>query len=117
MHEGDSKQSIPPPASLEALTLRVAELERELAASRRGIWARSGRRGTLWLAAGAVGALLGIGSFTRYALSQTGCTKVLPDPMTTFCRDTPAIASQVNGNFKQVVDWTAAKVGTISDPN
>jgi hypothetical protein len=37
--------------------------------------------------------------------------------MTTFCSGTPAVASQVNGNFKQVVDWTAAKVGTMSDPN
>src|SRR5262249_28511712 len=117
MHEEDSKQSSPPPASLEALALRVAELERELTASRRGIRARFGRGGKFWLIAGAMGALLGIGSVARYALSQSTCAQVLPAPMTTFCSGTPAIASQVNGNFKQLADWTAAKVGTLSDPN
>src|SRR4051812_42686412 len=99
-------------ASLQALTQRVLDLEREIAASRRGVWARFGRGGKFWLVAGGLGALFGIGSFAQRALSQANCTKVLPDPLTTFCANTPASASQVNGNFKQVVDWTAAKVGT-----
>lgn len=53
---------------------------------------------------------------TRNAWAAT-CTQTLPAPMVTFCPDNPAVASQVNGNFQQLVTWITAKTGTITDAN
>jgi hypothetical protein len=53
-------------------------------------------------------------SSSSFAFAQT-CTPPASwrAPLTYFCADTPALASQVNDNFGQVVAWVEAKVGRV----
>lgn len=51
------------------------------------------------------------------ALAQVACTQTLPAPLITFCADHPAQASQVNGNFQQLVTWVQQKVGPVGSGN
>ncbi len=62
----------------------------------------------------AIAALL---SFSSAAHAQT-CTPPTGwrAPLIYFCADQPARASQVNGNFGQVVAWLEAKVGQVGQP-
>lgn len=51
------------------------------------------------------------------ALAQAACSQTLPSPLVTLCADTPAVASEVNGNFQQLVSWVQQKVGTVGNAN
>ncbi len=69
------------------------------------------------VAAGLFGAgLVASGLASLPALAQV-CTQTLPSPLATLCADTPALASDVNGNFQQLVTWVQQKVGTVGSPN
>jgi len=67
--------------------------------------------------ASTIAAVLAIIAWPESASSQVACTQTLPSPMTTFCADTPALASEVNGNFQQLVSWTEQKVGGFGSNN
>ncbi len=96
-------------------SLEGLELSRELA--RRDLaHARRVRRGGLALAFGA-GLVLGVIGLSAPAVAQVVCAQTLPSPLTTFCPDTPALASQVNGNFQGLVNMLTAKAGPLSAPN
>lgn len=72
---------------------------------------RTARRATL-TAAVALALVGGVwGSQTAWA--QVTCTQTLPAPLVTFCPDSPALASSVNGNLQQLVNWTQQKVGPV----
>jgi len=51
------------------------------------------------------------------AWAQSTCAQTLPAPMVTFCPDSPATASSVNGNLQQLVTWMQQKVGTVGSAN
>ena len=51
---------------------------------------------------------------TRAAAAGT-CGQTLPSPLSTMCPDEPATATEVNGNFGQVVRWVEEKTGPIGD--
>lgn len=76
---------------------------------------RATRRAALAVTATVV---IGIGfSASHTAWAQSACASTLPSPLVTFCPDSPALASNVNGNFQQVVNWVQEKVGTVGTPN
>jgi transposase-like protein len=50
---------------------------------------------------------------TQPAWAQAVCTQTLPSPLKTFCPDSPALASEVNGNFSTVAGWLSTKTGTL----
>lgn len=51
---------------------------------------------------------------TRAAAAGT-CAQTLPAPLSTMCADEPATATEVNGNFGQMVRWVEEKTGPIGD--
>ena len=72
------------------------------------------RRTARWVIfAAVVAALLG----STLAVGQSTCTQTLPAPLTTFCPNSPALASQANANFQQLVNWSRQKLGTEGDAN
>lgn len=108
-------------ASPEAIAaehgVTVAELERWRAlfiAGARTSQPRRDRRRALLAAAFITAGALGL--VGREAWAAT-CTQTLPSPLTTFCVDSPAIASQVNGNFQGVLDEVRNKVGAYGSAN
>lgn len=44
------------------------------------------------------------------------CAQTLPAPLVTFCPNAPAVASEINGNFAQLVAWLEQKVGPVGQP-
>lgn len=65
-----------------------------------------------------VGCLLAVGLAGWQAWAQVTCTPT-PNwrpPLVYFCDDSPARATEVNGNFRQVVAWLEAKVGDAGQP-
>lgn len=50
-------------------------------------------------------------------LAQANCTQTLPSPLVTLCANTPALASDMNGNLQQLVTWVQQKVGTVGSAN
>ncbi len=53
-----------------------------------------------------------------FAFAQTTtCSQTLTMPLVTLCADQPARASDVNGNFAQIVSWVNQKVGTVGSAN
>ena len=81
--------------ALEEMRREVTELRQRLASMERTRTLR-----TRWL----VGAVLMVGSV---AFAQ----------LTVFTPDTPAYASEVNGNFNQLKTWLEQKVGPVGTPN
>lgn len=57
-------------------------------------------------------AAVGFGSFATRAFAGT-CASTLPAPLVTLCPNEPALASEMNGNFAQIVTWVQQKVGTV----
>ena len=94
--------------TLVAMHARLAYLEGvEQAAVRR-------RR----LIAKALVAVLAVGTLVagvQEARAWGGCAKTLPDPLKTFCAGDPALANDINGNFKALVDWLTPKVGAFGN--
>lgn len=41
----------------------------------------------------------------------------MPSPLTVFCPDQPAVARELNTNFKQLTDWAIQKTGALGTPN
>lgn len=92
----------------------VELVEREAAAFADGLDAR-GRPRRAPSVVGVVAAItvvVGVSFAARTAWAQA-CTQTLPSPMVTFCPDGPALATEVNGNFQQLVTWVEQKVGTV----
>lgn len=48
------------------------------------------------------------------AFAAGTCTQFLPAPLVTFCVNEPAVASEVNGNFKTLADAVIARTGSLS---
>ncbi len=60
-------------------------------------------------------ALVSLLVFVGHARSQgPDCPQTLPAPLVTFCPQSAARASQVNGNFQQIVDWIEQKIGSVT---
>ena len=94
----------------EAELARDVEVVRSLAAHR-----RSRRRRAGWVV-GTLGALaMGVG-FAGSALAAGNCAQTVPAPLVTFCSNTPALASEVNDNFRILAESLVAKVGAIGAP-
>ncbi len=76
-------------------------------AARRDVSRSSKKR---WL-----GAIVGIALvlLTPRVMAAGTCAQTLPSPLVTLCADEPALASEVNGNFQQLVTWVQQKVGTV----
>jgi hypothetical protein len=92
------------------LTEGMRDLRRQQRESRR-------RSRNVRFVAGAAVLLIG-GLWGRRALSQSSpCSPLLPAGMKTFCPNTPAVATEVNGNLKQLYDWLSQKVGTPGSPD
>ncbi len=51
---------------------------------------------------------------SRPAWAAAGCAQFLPSPLKTFCSNTPALADEVNANFKALTDALSARTGTFS---
>lgn len=62
-----------------------------------------------------LGAIIGIVLvlLTPRVMAAGTCAQTLPAPLVTMCSDEPALASEVNGNFQQLVTWVQQKVGTV----
>jgi len=91
----------------------------EIAARTERMKAQRARK-TLTRVAVSAGAVLAIAVGvvgSQPAWAQTMCTQTLPAPMVTFCPDSPATASSVNGNLQQLVTWMQQKVGTVGSAN
>jgi len=98
------------------LQQRVKQLEQLLADTRQGL---ERQRQTRTQIAKALVAVLAVGTLVagvQEARAWGGCAKTLPDPLKTFCAGDPALANDINGNFKAVVDWLEPKVGTFGKP-
>lgn len=76
----------------------------------RGLEARP-RRSRALPALAAAG-LLVVGVLATRAFAGT-CASTLPAPLVTLCQNEPALASELNGNFNQLVTWVQQKVGTV----
>ncbi|MBL8939212.1 MAG: hypothetical protein JNM69_31920 [Archangium sp.] len=76
-------------------------------AARRDVSRSSKKR---WL-----GAIAGVALvlLTPRVMAAGTCAQTLPAPLVTFCADEPALASDVNGNFQQLVTWLQQKVGSV----
>jgi guanyl-specific ribonuclease Sa len=97
------------PALVEQVALAVSIVEHRAA--------RRARR-SMRLVAGLVGAGVLVGSLAALpVLAQATCTQTLPSPLVTLCADAPALASDVNGNFQQLVTWVQQKVGAVGSAN
>lgn len=73
---------------------------------------RSAPRRGAWVAAtAALLVTVGVASRTAWA---GNCASTLPAPLVTLCADEPALATEVNGNFRQLVTWLEAKVGSVA---
>ena len=77
---------------------------------------------TRFIAVGAVAAgVAGLIAFAGLPASAAGATAcggaevALTSPLFTFCANTPALAKDVNTNFRQLVAWVEAKVGTVGN--
>jgi hypothetical protein len=92
---------------LEALHVRVAQLERALA-----IQSRSPRRRPALIALAVVVVGVAIPMWAGRALAGT-CSNILPASMVTLCADEPALAGELNGNFAQVLSFISQKVGPV----
>lgn len=95
---------------LEMLGLARAMAKREIRAAKRQLGARV-------VALVAVLAVTSTLWFTRAAWAQAACSQTLPTPLRTFCPNDPALATEINGNFQQVINWVQAKIGPIGTPN
>jgi hypothetical protein len=95
---------------LEMVGLARALAQREVRTAKRQL----GRR---MVALAAVVAVTSTVWVNRTAWAQTVCAQTLPAPLKTFCPNDPALASQINGNFQQVVSWVEAKTGPIASAN
>lgn len=51
------------------------------------------------------------------AIAQASCMQTLPAPLVTMCPDSPALASEVNQNFSQLVTWLQQKLGPVGTGN
>lgn len=98
------------PVEVETLALKYGEALDRLAIGRPTQRNRIG----LFAVVAAVGALTFVG---REALAQAACSPALPTGLTTFCADTPAIASELNSNLLQMMTWVQQKVGTVGTAN
>lgn len=76
-------------------------------AARRDVSRSSKKR---WLGAVAAIALV---LLTPRVMAAGTCAQTLPAPLITFCADEPALASDVNSNLQQLVNWVQQKVGTV----
>ena len=76
---------------------------------------------TRFIAVGAVAAgVAGLIAFAGLPAAAAGAAcggaeVALTSPLFTFCANTPALASSVNANFRQLVAWVEAKVGTVGN--
>src|SRR5262245_60595170 len=73
---------------------------------------RSSRRWVTGMAAGVL--VLSFGALATRAWAAGTCAQTLPSPLVTLCPNEPAVASEVNGNFNQLVTWIQNKVGTVT---
>jgi hypothetical protein len=89
---------------LEQLRARIEQLE------------NSRRRLSLIVGVVAAGWLLSVPLKATNAWAAT-CAQTLPSPMVTFCPDSPALASEANGNFQQIITWLTQKVGAVGTAN
>ena len=58
-----------------------------------------------------------LGGGARELLASGVCVQTLPSPLTTFCSGDPALAKDVNDNFKTLATWMKQKVGTVGSPD
>ena len=99
----------------EARTLELLEtytLSRDTAQAEQAASQRRTRRAVL--SAASLAALLVAPWLISPAWAQATCAQTLPAPLTTFCPDSPALATQVNGNFQAVANWISNKAGPLT---
>lgn len=89
---------------LEALRLRVTELEKKQAAPPARTWRRRSLLGF------SLAGLLAVGVGTAFAASGA-CPNGYPF---CFAPNTPATAAEVNHNFAQIKEWLETKTGSVS---
>jgi hypothetical protein len=78
-----------------------------------GLEARTAPASRRWLTRVGAGALVvGVAALGTQAWAAT-CTQTLTSPLVTLCPNSPALATDVNGNFGQLVTWIQGKVGTV----
>ncbi len=93
------------------LQQRVNQLEQMLHETRKGLEQQRHTRSSLAKALVAVVVLGSAVVGVRETLAWGGCSQTLPSPLKTFCAGDPALAADINGNFKAVADWLVPKVG------
>ncbi len=98
------------------LQQRVNQLEQMLHETRKGLERQRHTRGRLAKTLVAVVVLGSAVVGVRETLAWGGCSQTLPSPLKTFCAGDPALAADINGNFKAVVDWLVPKVGAFGTP-
>ena len=72
------------------------------------------RRQQGWIVGSAVAMVAALGWIGHARSQDAACPQLLPAPLVTLCANTPARASEVNGNFQQIVDWIEDKVGAVT---
>ena len=97
------------------LQQRVNQLEQMLHETRKGLEQQRHTRSSLAKALVAVVVLGSAVVGVRETLAWGGCSQTLPSPLKTFCAGDPALAADINGNFKAVADWLVPKVGKFGD--
>ncbi len=104
------------PTDLQA---RIDKLEADLIAERQFRHVREQQAArTQARAVKSLVAVIAVGSLVagiQEARAWGGCAKTLPDPLKTFCAGDPALANDINGNFRALVDWLTPKVGAFGN--
>ena len=97
------------------LQQRVKQLERLLADTRQGLERQRQTRTQIAKALVAVVAVGSLVAVVQEARAWGGCNQFLSSyGLKTFCAGDPALASDINGNFKTLVDWLEPKLGPLS---
>lgn len=74
------------------------------------------RRGTSRRLLGAAAVLL-VALVSKQALAGLCGQVTLPAGLATMCPNSPAVAADLNSNFKQLTDWMVTKTGALGDAN
>lgn len=65
---------------------------------------------------GLLAALVLAAALVPATVNASNCTAVVPAPLHTLCPNAPALASEVNANFKSLADLIIGRTGPISGP-